>query len=242
MKNDLIKVSIGIQARSTSERFPNKIMADICGKPMLEWVVDSAIESSLYLNRPTTSINLRVNVFLLMPYNDAAIPYFTKKTQIIEGDEYDVLSRYLRLAEQTEADYIVRLTGDTPLIPGAIISKAVNTACHNKLDYCSNVDERLRVSFDGSDVEVVSRRLLNYIGENATDKRDREHVTTFYRNNQMKLPYRSGHIIGYVNLKNLKLSVDTEEDLEAVREQKRDILNAIYIAQQLSGRHSVYRF
>lgn len=244
MQNNIVKISIGIQARSTSERLPNKIMMDICGKPMIDWVIESAESSAHYMNTPRQNNFLRASTFVLMPYNDVAIPYVYKKCRVIEGDEHDVLSRYVRMAELENSDYIVRITGDCPMLPDAIISKAVNTITKNRIDYVSNVDERLRVSFDGQDVEIFSRRLLNYLNENATDKKEREHVTTHYRNNQLNLGkiFKAGHIIGYVNLKPIKLSVDTMEDIEFVREQKRDIINSIHIAEQMSGKQSVFRF
>lgn len=241
MHQNIIRVSIGIQARSTSERLPGKISMDICGKTMLEWVIDSANECAFYLNRPRLSMPYRVSVTALMPYNDIAIPFFSKKVRVMEGPEDDVLARYVALAEAEQSDYVVRCTGDCALLPSYIITKAINTICHNRLDYVSNVDERLRLSADGFDVEVMSRRLLNYLAAEATEKKDREHVTTLFRRNQMQLKFKSGHLVGFIDLKGLKLSVDTEEDLERVREHKRAVLNAIYIAEQLSGRGSVHR-
>lgn len=239
---NLIKVSIGIQARSTSERLPGKISMDICGKPMLEWVLDSANSSAFYLNNPKKNIQYRVNTFLLMPYNDVAIPTFAKMARIIEGDEFDVLSRYYNLAKQDDSDYVVRLTGDCPLIPDAIISKAINTAVHNRYDYISNAYGIKRLAFDGMDVEVVSRRMINHLNDNATAKEDREHVTTFIRNGNCVKGFKLGVIAPYLDLSSLKLSVDTPEDLERVRENVRDVRNALDFYYDIFGKSNVHRF
>ena len=236
------RVAIGIQARSTSKRLPSKVFSDICGRPMLQWVIDAAKDGAGYLNRPGPNNNIEVSVTLLIPKGDPIKDVFGDKLRIIEGDEDDVLSRYKELADYRSADFIVRITGDCPLIPPPVIAKAVNVAVKNNLDYVSNVDERLRVSFDGMDVEVISRNLLDYTFYNATDAKDREHVTTFIRRSSLPREFTMAHIIGYVDLSGTKLSVDTEEDLERVRGHKARILDALATAEKLSGQRSLHRF
>lgn len=242
MNTNIIKVSIGIQARSTSERLPKKISADICGRSMLEWVIDAAKSSAFYLNSPKKSITYRVNVFVLMPYKDEAIPSFAKMAHIIEGDEFDVLSRYHQLAKQDDSDYIVRLTADCPLIPDAIISKAINTAVHNRYDYIGNAYGIKRLAFDGMDVEVMSRKMINYLNDNATEKEDREHVTTYVRNGNCGKGFEIAVIAPYLDLSSLKLSVDTPDDLERVREHARDVQNALNFYYDVFGKRNVHRF
>lgn len=238
----LKRVAIGIQARSTSKRLPSKVFSDICGKPMLQWVIDACKDAAGYMNRPSPSSNIEVSTNLLIPVNDPIKLAFSDKLKIIEGDENDVLSRYKALADYRQADFIVRVTGDCPLIPPPVIAKAINVAVKNNLDYVSNVDERLRVSFDGMDVEVISRNLLEYTHFNATDSKDREHVTTFIRRSTLPRDFTIAHIIGYVDLSGTKLSVDTDEDLERVRKQKAKILDALNRAEVLSGQRSLHRF
>jgi spore coat polysaccharide biosynthesis protein SpsF (cytidylyltransferase family) len=242
MMAELKRVAIGIQARSTSERLPSKVFADVCGKPMLKWVIDAAKDAAGYLNRPGPSKNIEVSVTLLIPTGDPIKAAFGDNVRIIEGDEHDVLSRYQKLAEYHNADYVVRITGDCPLIPPPVITKAVHVAVKNRVDYVSNVDERLRVSFDGMDCEVISRSLLEFAHVNATSKADREHVTTFMRRVGLPAYFTTAHIIGYVDLAGFKLSVDTEEDLERVRAHKAKILDALNTAEVLSGSRSLHRF
>lgn len=243
LKNSTItRVAIGIQARSTSERFPEKVFADICGKPMLQWVVDAAKESAHYLSRPNLSRAINVEVYLLVPTGDRIKNSFHHSVAILEGPEHDVLTRYKRLLDFTKADYVVRLTGDCPLLPPPVITKAINVAVMNYCDYVSNVDSRLRLSFDGMDCEVMSAGLLEYMDENATSVEDREHVTTFARSSLLPNTFKTGHIVGHVDLSGLKLSVDTEEDLEAVRHQKARVLAALKISEAISGERATHRF
>ncbi len=239
----IANVAIGIQARSTSQRFPRKIFADICGKPMLKWVIDSAHECRNYLGRPNLSRQTKIDIAVLCPRDDDEIKRrFRDSVQIIEGPEHDVLARYYALQQYYTSDYVVRLTGDCPLIPAPVITKCINAAVLNGYDYVSNVDERLRLSVDGMDCEVISARLLQYMHLHATSERDREHVTTFARSSRMPDEFRTAHLVGYFDLSDLKLSVDTEEDLALVRQHKEKVLKAIEDAEAMHGKRAVHRF
>ena len=236
------RVTIGIQARSTSTRFPNKIMADICGKPMLQWIVEAAKESAKYLSKPNMSRGISASVCLLIPTNDPIRQVFHKSVQILCGSENDVLSRYTQCAEFFDSDYMVRVTGDCPMLPAHVITKCINVAVINGYDYVSNVDERLRLSFDGMDCEVISRRLLTYLKENVTSDYDKEHVTTYVRSDHLPAMFKTAHVIGYHDLSTLKLSVDTEDDLERVRFHKQRVIDALKMAEVISGEKSAHRF
>jgi spore coat polysaccharide biosynthesis protein SpsF (cytidylyltransferase family) len=239
------EVCIGIQARSTSERLPNKIFADIAGKPMLAWVLEAARDAAMYLNR---NPSLAVSISVLAPKNDpraadieaiaGAARYYVN---MVYGPEHNVLERYHMMATNFNADYIVRITGDCPCLYDAIITKAVNCATMNKLDYVSNVDESCRVAFDGMDVEVISRRLLEYVYDKATLQGDLEHVTTLIRRECPK-DFKVGAIFNRFDSSSLKLSVDTEEDLQRVRANKGHVERAMKWWEDRFGKGTAFRF
>ncbi len=212
------RVLIGIQARSTSKRFPNKAMAMIGDKTITEHVLTNVEEAVSFLRRSMTD-PLEITTALLIPDGDPLKKY-GDRCQIIEGDEYDVLSRYQKAVAYCRPDYIVRVTGDCPLLPDYIISKHIRSALYGNLDYCDN--RWIGTAPDGHDVEVISRRLFRWISENAIKPYDREHVTTIARCD-MPTWARVGHIIGHQDQHKVKLSVDTVEDLERVREQYASI-------------------
>jgi spore coat polysaccharide biosynthesis protein SpsF len=234
-------VVIGIQARSTSERFPRKVFADICGKPMLQHVIDACDSSALKVNRDRAYNRLTAQVVLLVPTGDEIVERFRGKVPIFEGPEHDVLSRYAQMAEKYQADFIVRVTGDCPLIPPPLISKHITTAVLNRYDYCSNVDEEIRTSPDGFDCEVISRRLLNYANETAQSPRFREHVTLFMRETPPAWAV-TGHVNNYVDLSGQKWSVDTQEDLERVRAQYESKESKRTRGLAIHGRRSIHMF
>lgn len=241
MPTDFTSVLIAIQARSTSKRFPRKVFELIGGKPLLNHVIDSCDRAAKYMNNHMHSTRIMVKVALLIPFGDDIGPAFRGRAMIHEGPEHDVLARYASAVERFDADYIVRVTGDCPLIPSYLITKHIKTAKIGGYSYVSNVDEEARTAADGTDCEVISRDLMAWLSENAKDPKDREHVTTLARRSPPEWA-KIAHVIGHLDLSSLKLSVDTPEDLERVREAYERVKTAQANAERLHGKASVHRF
>lgn len=211
-------VIIGIQARSTSSRLPNKGLRLMAGKPMTEWVIESCLQSANYLNvKQTMYDKLSVDVRLLVPKGDL-LKSTVRGCVVREGDEHDVLSRYVDLMEDENPDFIVRVTGDCPLIPDHVISHMVSTSVKNSFDYMSNVDEDCRTDLDGIDCEVMSKRALAWLNTHAIEAKEREHVTLKLRRDPPPWA-RNAFSIGNFDFGNLKFSVDTEEDFKRAEAQ-----------------------
>lgn len=236
------QVTIGIQARSTSTRFPNKVFELIGGKEMLKHVVDAANNAASYMNKTGHLNNINVSVAVLCPTNDQIKKKYESKVPIVIGDEMDVLSRYVRLYKMYSSDFVCRITGDCPLLPGFLITKVIKTAVINRYDYCSNVDEKFRSSIDGYDVEVISAAALEWADKHAKDPKDREHVTTILRTEKFReAGFTSGFVTGYLNQSHIKLSVDTPEDLERVRNEFDRITRSSENARAYFGRTNVHK-
>jgi spore coat polysaccharide biosynthesis protein SpsF (cytidylyltransferase family) len=240
---ELANVCIAIQARSTSKRFPRKIFERVGDKTLLDSIIDTALSASRYLTPYSYKTGIVMKVAVLVPSGDEAAAYCRRRgVSVIEGDEFDVLSRYHKAAKVFHSDYLVRLTADCPVLPAFIITKAINVAVQNKYDYCSNIDPRFRTAPDGFDVEVISRRAIDWMHENVTDTSHREHVTMAMRTESKPADFTVGAIINYVDLDNLKLSVDTPEDLQRVRDYYQGIEDKVILAEKLLGKRSIYRF
>lgn len=237
MPAEYTNVVIGIQARSGSTRFPKKVFEKINDKPMLQLVIDACQKAALYNNNFANRSKFWVNLALVVPFDDEILNEYKGKLPIIEGPEEDVLTRYNNLLDAQFADYIVRITSDCPLIPPFLITKHIKTALKNSYDYLSNVDEDCRTAIDGHDVEIISARLMRWAHETATDSRDREHVTTIIRRERPGWA-KYGHIMGFMDLSNKKLSVDTVEDMERVKAET-EILNTK--KQRAESKHGKYR-
>jgi len=239
-------VAIGIQARSDSVRFPDKSSATIGSRTIVEHTILAAQRCAAYLNSPKNTNGISVSVNLLIPYGDMRIRSTIERgnyeVNILEGDPKDVLSRYVDLQKKTNADYIVRITGDCPKIPPFIITKHITLACVKTTDYCSNVwPDDCRTAPDGFDCEVISSRLLEYINFQATDAYNKEHVTTFIRANGLPPWALSATTVGHLDLSSLKISVDTQDDLLRTQEEHFKVEDKYALAITKLGRGNVHR-
>lgn len=229
---------IGIQARSNNTRLPRKAFEMIGRKRLLDHVIHACLSAEKYSNKFENKHGFTVKTAVLVPKGDPIKEHFRQSATMFEGSEKDVLDRYYQAAIHFDADWVVRVTGDCPLIPGYIVSKMIKIAAMNSYDYLSNVEERL--SLDGIDCEVISRKMIDWLKENATAPFHREHVTVLAREAKPEWA-KFGAIQGFFDLSNIKLSVDTPEDLEAVRKQYDSIKGKIRILESRHGENSIHR-
>lgn len=236
-----VNVLIGIQARSGSKRLPRKAFEKIGGVTTLERVIVACKRAALYVNsRPRPDFHIKAKVAVVTPTDDPIVAAFSNRCDIYEGSERDVLDRYAKAVKHTDAAYLVRITGDCPLIPPMVISKMIFVAKNNSYDYVSNVDEKFRTSIDGTDCEIISRRLLDHVAATATDASDREHVTTFIRREPPSWA-KIGVVVDPFDNSGTKLSVDTEEDLQNVRKAFESAHEKYLAACERFGQRSVHR-
>lgn len=132
------------------------------------------------------------------------------------GSEEDLLDRYLGAAERFKAETVVRVTGDCPLIDPKICDTVVEAYIREGADYCSNVLERSYPR--GFDTEVFSIGALREAASLATEPREREHVTPFIIEHPEKFKLFGVKAEGRHARPDLRLCVDTAEDMELVRE------------------------
>jgi len=160
---------------------------------------------------------------------------------LIHGPEHDVLTRYVTAAFQVDADYIVRVTGDCPLISSTSISKVVNTATKNGLDFVTNASPKYRTTPDGMDVEVLSKRALAWLHNNALSVEHREHVTKkLYEKKEPSLSY--GFIINDFDLSHIKISIDTKEEFDNMVNEMNKVKEKINKITNEHGPRSVFKF
>lgn len=218
-------VSIGIQVRLASSRLAEKSIYELVDKMIVNHLLDRVFNCIHWISQKDTNDFLKFNVFLLTPmiekdfwekhvskYNEAN----NTNLKIISGSMDDVLSRYSAMCDECSSDFIVRLTGDCPLIPAALISKIINIAINRRMDYISNVGE-LRTMPDGYDVEVLSMRMFGWLETNRVEmsKSDLEHVTSFISRCRPSWA-KIGLMTANIDQSAIKYSVDTIEDFERI--------------------------
>jgi spore coat polysaccharide biosynthesis protein SpsF len=195
-----------VQARMTSTRLPGKVLADVAGRPMLERQLERlarcvhADELALAITTnpdddPLTELAARLGV------------------GVHRGSEHDVLARYAGAAAQFEADVIVRVTSDCPLIDPEQ-TDAVIEALTRDVDYAANVLERRLPR--GLDTEALWRDVLDRCDRMATSTPAREHVTWhIHTEHPERFVLRS--VVAELDAADLRWTVDTPEDLALVR-------------------------
>jgi glutamate-1-semialdehyde aminotransferase/spore coat polysaccharide biosynthesis protein SpsF (cytidylyltransferase family) len=194
-----------IQARMGSTRLPGKVLADIAGKPMLARVVErtgqaATVDSVLV----ATSTNAG---------DDAIVQYCTARgIPCFRGDEQDVLDRFYQAARSAQADTVVRITADCPLIDPKVIDQVVETLHREQADYASNV---LRSTFpEGLDAEAFTFAALEQAWTEARKPSEREHVTPYLR---LSGRFKTKNVVSAADLSRHRWTVDQPEDLEFVR-------------------------
>ena len=98
------------------------------------------------------------------------------------GSEDDVLERFYLCAKQYEADIVIRICGDCPLVDPSIIDQ-LTTAFLEKTPpvtyMASDTDYHDRTFPNGLDCEIFRFSTLEEAHNEATDPMDREHCTRF---------------------------------------------------------------
>jgi spore coat polysaccharide biosynthesis protein SpsF len=130
------------------------------------------------------------------------------------GSEDDVLDRYYHAALEFEAEAVVRVTSDCPLIDPGVISRVVAAFSENhpKYDYVANTLERTFPR--GLDVEVFSVEALTRAFRNATGGQ-REHVTRHMYESPNE--YKLKNVTYRTDQSSHRWTVDTPEDFELIR-------------------------
>ncbi|QQG46245.1 MAG: glycosyltransferase family protein [Candidatus Niyogibacteria bacterium] len=203
-----------IQARLGSSRLPGKVLKNICGKPMLEHLLERV--------KRAKSLD-KIIVATTEKPEDGAVAELAKNygVEFFRGSEKDVLDRYYQTAKKFSVTHIVRLTGDCPLMDPEIINEVVNFYVQNldKYDYVSNVHPPTYP--DGMDVEAFSIDVLEKSRQEAELPSEREHVTAYIGNHPEI--FRACNVKYKTDVSGIRLTVDNREDFAVMSSVFREL-------------------
>jgi 3-deoxy-manno-octulosonate cytidylyltransferase (CMP-KDO synthetase) len=117
-----MRVTAVIPARHASTRFPGKPLADIHGKPMIQWVYERTRQSNGVHRVIVATEDERIA---------AAVTAFGGEVQMTRADHPTGTDRLAEVAARIETDLIVNVQGDEPLIDPRMIDQAVNAVRRN---------------------------------------------------------------------------------------------------------------
>lgn len=197
-----------IQARMGSTRLPGKVLKEVMGKTLLAYHIERVKQSKLIH---------KIVIATTENKKDHAIVGFCESNDVhvYRGSENDVLARYYKTAIKFEADVIVRLTSDCPLIDPIIIDEVIGAYLNKEkeIDYASNT--LVRSYPRGLDVEVFSFKALEAAYIKAKLESEREHVTPYIYHNDKK--FNIVNVKLDKNLASHRWTVDTRDDFELVK-------------------------
>lgn len=202
--NSPVAIAI-VQARLDSQRFPRKMFADLCGHPVLWWVIDRLKRSKVLHQIVVATPDKEIAEYA---YSQGCWGYLDT------GDPNNVLGRYIKAANWCNAELVVRICGDCPLIDAELIDRIVAEYVNSRVDLVTNVARR---SFPkGMDVEVLHRNTLKRIYHLTDDPLFREHVTLYIYENPALFVVKNisdkGRDYSYLNV-----SIDTKADLDRIK-------------------------
>ncbi|MDB9907234.1 aminotransferase class III-fold pyridoxal phosphate-dependent enzyme [Gammaproteobacteria bacterium] len=198
------KIVAIVQARMGSTRLPEKVMKAINGATVIELLLARLLKSEL--------IDLVVVATSEDKKNRRLVDHVRQLGFNCEqGSENDVLERFHQTAEKYDADIVVRITGDCPLLDPQLVDDVIKGYLSADVDYFSNV---LPPTYpDGLDVEVFSRAALDKAYLETADSSDREHVTPYIRNSGK---FSISGITYKEDLSDLRWTLDEPEDFELI--------------------------
>jgi spore coat polysaccharide biosynthesis protein SpsF len=213
-----MKIVTVVQARMSSSRLPQKVMLPILHKPllsrMLERVKAAKLIGTLVVATSTDNDDDEIKDFCKVDgYN------------FFRGHLTDLLDRHYQLAIEYNAEAIVKIPSDCPLIDPEIIDKVISKFIESDhFDFVSNLHPATYP--DGNDVEIMSFAALECAWKEAKKDYEREHTTPFIWENpelfgignvewETGLDYSTSH----------RWTIDFAEDYEFIRRVYEELYN-----------------
>ncbi|CCH48592.1 Acylneuraminate cytidylyltransferase [Pseudodesulfovibrio piezophilus C1TLV30] len=186
-----------------STRLPGKVCLPIMGRPMLEIELERLKACTCIDEIILATSNLETDNMVAEIGDHMGI-------RVFRGSEDDVLDRYYQAATMAQAQNIMRVTGDCPLIDCTICAATVSLYNSNTYDYVRTSPQVA----EGLDCEVFSYAALKQAWEHAEIPMEREHVT-YYINRDPKR-FSLAELPMERDDSNYRVTVDEQDDFNVV--------------------------
>jgi spore coat polysaccharide biosynthesis protein SpsF len=167
-----MRILVVVQARLSSTRLPGKVLLPVAGAPLLmrqlERIRAAATPFELVVATTDQPEDERIRALCR-----------ERRIDCFSGHPTDLLDRHYRAAREREADVVVKIPSDCPLIDPAAVDSVLGTyaADPGRYDFVSNLHP---ASYpDGNDVEVMPFAVLETAWREARRPHEREHTTPF---------------------------------------------------------------
>jgi spore coat polysaccharide biosynthesis protein SpsF len=214
-----------IQARMSSCRFPGKVLAPFRGQPLIKHVI-TAVRQAL----PSVQIIVATST----EESDAPLVAYLQQigVTVFRGPLHNVFLRFRGCLFSYPSEWILRVSGDSPLLDARALQAVVSHANDSTCDLATTIHPRTFPR--GHNTELIRASAFMSVNPEDLSPDDQAHVTpVFYRNPDR---FRIVNVeSGDPQLANLRLAVDTVEDLQRLERLSELELN-LYPYVNISSR------
>ena len=165
-----------LQARLTSKRFPNKCLATVKGKPVIDWILEACDKSGLPIcvAIPENKTNDALENYLHLRFKNTK--FKEGPPTLYRGKEEDVTARFIGANNAMQFDPIVRICSDCPYLAPEDIELALEI--FKKRQYFTWLNH----------VQVFSAKELQYANQNDWSMDSRQHVLGRFGHDTVEFP------------------------------------------------------
>jgi len=201
-----------IQARMGSKRLPKKVMADICGKPLIQHLIERLKRCNEFdFIILLTSVNKENDILEDFVKNHLGI-------KVYRGSEDDVLSRFVYAQKEYNPDHIIRICADSPLTDPVEVDKIIKHHFISGADYSFNNIPALNNNYpDGVGGQIFKSSATIKSGLYGLSADDKEHADNYVLTHPEQFKIETIKAPKEIAYPDIRVDVDTEEDLQYVR-------------------------
>lgn len=220
-----MKIAGLVQARMGSTRLPGKVLMPLAGRPLVGHIFDRL--------RATKGVDGVVLATTVDPRNDPLVAFAEREgvpAYRARGED-DIAERLAGSVRLVNADAILKVNGDCPLIDPKVLELLVERFMQGDVDYVSN---KIRWTWpEGLSAEVIGRAALERCDRDLATAEDREFVANLIRDRRET--FRVASVEGPMDLTRYKWSVDTKADFDEVAK----LFDSLYPKNPLFGVDSI---
>src|ERR1700743_3574487 len=180
------KIVIVIQARMASTRLPGKVMLPLSGKSLLARMIERLQMISYPVSLIIATSENEEDDLIVQEAESLEVEWF-------RGSEHNLLKRHYYAAKFLDADFVVKIPSDCPLIDPRAIDRVLDYFFRpaNEFDYVSNLHPATWP--DGNDVEIMTMDCLTETYKKARRDFEQEHTTPYIWENPDK--FKIGNVV-----------------------------------------------
>jgi len=224
-----------IPARYDSRRFRGKVLADLCGKPVIRHVYEGALKSRFLDELVVACDDVRIK---------RAVESFGGKAFLTSTSHKTGTDRVIEIASSIESDYVINIQGDEPFMTGELLDSVID-ALYEDREICMATPIRriissqelsnpgvVKVVVDKDNFAIYFSRSCIPFPRDSLDLQSLLKHRAFYGHIGL-YGYRRDFLLGFNNLPRSEL-----EEIEEL-EQLRIIANGYRIKTVITDYHGV---